>query len=100
MTGLIGPTGAYEFPSLQLDPAKIVAQERFLEGQGVSYLMGAKAVPLDIDESQIKQLDCSGFSRLVLFHALGQPTDFLFPDGRWRQKSSKLALRAQDLQKN
>lgn len=80
------PTEAYEFPSLAMEAGKIVAQEQFLESQGVKYLWDAKAVPLDVDESTITHLDCSGFSRLVIFHALGQPSDYSFPDGSVTQR--------------
>ena len=83
---IVAPTDAYPYPSLAMDPDKVVAQTQYLIDQGVTYKMGAKAEPLGVDESTIEQLDCSGFARLVVFHATKAAGEAVeMPDGSANQ---------------
>lgn len=56
----------------------------------VKYLLGAKA-PLDADTSEIKRIDCSGWSRYHIFRAMG----IKIPDG----SQAQLAWARQNLRK-
>ena len=79
------PTADYGWPSIQVDPAKLLALTESLERVPVTYRMDAKADPLSLQAGGFTELDCSGFSRWCLFHALGQPDPYDFPDGSVQQ---------------
>jgi hypothetical protein len=49
----------------------------------VGYLLGAKAPSLTCDTSEIRQIDCSGFSRYALARSSGQK--LIIPDGSQNQ---------------
>ena len=54
-----------------------------LHPQGVTYGLGDKAVPLDIDSSMIASLDCSGYVCYTCFYAAGHM--LRLPDGSANQ---------------
>lgn len=82
---ILPASDGYAWPSLALDPNKIVALTESLMGE-VVYGLGAKIHPLStMDPGDVGAVDCSGFVRWALFHALGQPEDFDFPDGSVQQ---------------
>lgn len=74
---------------LTLDPNKIVALEDSLIQAGYRYGLGAKMNPLSDQATDvpvgIRTIDCSGCSRWLVFHGLGQPEDFHMPDGSVNQ---------------
>lgn len=72
MNGLIPASDAFNWPTLNIRPEKIVAITDYLKDQGVLYLLGAKAVPIDIDLSEIKELDCSGFFDVAVYHSTAE----------------------------
>ena len=88
------PTARYEYPWLDMDPGKIVSLLKSLQSAGFRYESGpgvGKINPLsdqalDVPPSA-RTIDCSGFTRWAIYHALGQPEDFDFPDGSVNQHS-------------
>ena len=72
MNGLIPASDSFGWPTLNIRPEKIVAITAFLKNQGVLYRLGAKAVPIDIDLSEIKDLDCSGFFDVAVYHSTAE----------------------------
>jgi len=89
MKEIIPPSESYPYPSLALDPAKIAALTESLMNAGFAYGLGAKIEPLsdqaeDVPQSQ-RKVDCSGFVRWAIYHALGCPTDYDVPDGSYNE---------------
>jgi hypothetical protein len=83
-------TEDFPFPTMPVTADKIVALTESLIAVNLSYGLGAKIEPLSLQASElvangIGAVDCSGFTRWALFHALGQPADFGYPDGSVQQ---------------
>lgn len=74
---------------LPLDPNKVIALTKSMMAWGWVYGLGAKVVPLSSQAADLpvaqRKVDCSGFVRWNLFHALGQPEEFGMPDGSVNQ---------------
>ena len=83
MIEVIPSTAQYPWVQLRMSAAKIVALTESLMTSGVTYGLGAKISPLSLQAPQVKEVDCSGFVRWAIFHALAQPADFDMPDGSW-----------------
>lgn len=79
------PSDSFAFPSLAVEPAKIVELTESLTNPQVVYGLGAKVEPLSRQAPTITKVDCSGFVRWCLFHALGQPAAYTLPDGSVNQ---------------
>ena len=82
------PTASYGCRWLDLALAKLQALLQSAISAGTSYLLGGKISPLSMqadDPNWPGQVDCSGFVRWLLYHALGQPADFDVPDGSANQ---------------
>lgn len=87
---IVQPSDDFPYPSLALDPNKLLAliQSEMAVGTGYGSEPGRKIDPLSLqatDPDWPGEVDCSGEFRWLLFHALGQPDDFDVPDGSWNQ---------------
>ena len=90
MNNLIASTPEFGYPTLAISGAKIAELTQSLVDAGISYRMGAKIEPLSLQASDlvangIDAVDCSGMSRWLTFHSLGQPADFNMVDGSVEQ---------------
>jgi hypothetical protein len=82
----------FPWPTLDLDPSKLIALTHELMAAGFRYGLGAKIVPLSLqapdiygtaeDGSHVPEVDCSGFVRWAVFHACG---GLEIPDGSANQ---------------
>jgi len=81
MKGINPPTPAFNWPTVDVNPSVVVTQTELLKG--VKYKLGAKAPSLSATPDAIHAIDCSGFTRYVLYRA----TNFtlVMPDGSWGQ---------------
>ena len=89
MKCIVPPSAEFAYPTLPITAAKVAALADSLIGARLHYGLGAK-IPLhlqaqDLAAHGITACDCSAESRWLLFHALGQPADFDFPDGSVQQ---------------
>lgn len=69
---------------MKIDTELIEIMFSHMDGR-VKYELGAKAPRLDCDSSEIKKIDCSGFSRFVVARATKQRV--ILPDGSQNQLS-------------
>lgn len=61
----------------------------------ISYGMGAKAKSLDLEPSQIKSIDCSGFTRYLIYKASGGQIKMVDGSDEQRDWCKKHGLRSQ-----
>ena len=97
MNNVTAPTDAFPYPTLAIDGQKIADLTKSLEDAQISYGLGSKIEPLslqgpDLLGAGISSVDCSGFVRWAIFHALGQPEDFNFQDGSAQQHEQVQAV--------
>ena len=76
--------------TLTLDAQKVVDLSDSMVAEHLPYKLGGKIDPLslqafEVHEHGIAGVDCSGFVRWLLYHALGQPPVFGLPDGSVQQ---------------
>ena len=83
MTGILPKSDAFEWPTIDMQPEKVVALTRSLMDAGVTYELGAKASPLSLQAGEFDSIDCSGFVRWAIYHATGQGLEI--PDGSANQ---------------
>lgn len=69
------PSSAFAWPTIDLDPRKI--SEFTAKMAGASYKLGAKAPKLTAQLGGIDRIDCSGYTRIILYKAGG----VTIPDG-------------------
>lgn len=92
MSALIHKTTDFPWSQLNVKGSKIVALTVEMVAAHFAYGLGAKIVPLQLqdaaligtDESgnKVKEVDCSGFVRWVLYHATAATGEaFAIPDG-------------------
>lgn len=73
------PSSAFAWPTIDLDPSKI--SEYTAKMAGASYKLGKKAPKLTSQLGGIDLIDCSGYTRIVLYKAGG----VTIPDGSANQ---------------
>jgi len=87
MEHVLPATPEYPWPHLDLDPEHL--KELVALMAGCKYKLGAKAPSLDFQLASIKQIDCSGFVRLMIYKLtmLSDPFSkgLVIPDGSFNQ---------------
>ncbi len=90
MTHVTPPSKEFAYPTLPITGLKVTALTDSLIAEKFDYKLGGKVSPLGLQATEFRRygingLDCSGFVRWVLYHALGQPSNFDIPDGSVNQ---------------
>lgn len=83
--GLNPPTGAYRWPTVDIDVKLLLDLSRRAMQPGDQYRLGGKAPKLTADSATIRGLgiDCSGYVRWILHRATGD--ELVMPDGSVQQ---------------
>ena len=76
----------WNYPSLNIEPAKLEALTADSVAKGVKYKLGAKIDPKEFYKPGDK-VDCSGHVRYLIFHATNATGKAIeIPDGSWNQE--------------
>lgn len=83
--GIIGASGAWRWPTVDIDVDLLVELSRRTVQPGNQYRLGGKAPKLTADSATIRGLgiDCSGYVRWILHRATGD--ELVIPDGSVQQ---------------
>lgn len=73
----------FAYPTIDMDPSKVVALADHLIKANVHYKLGAKIAPL-AQMDGIDAVDCSGFVRWLIYHATNKK--LTIPDGSFYQQ--------------
>lgn len=92
MSAILPPTPTFAWPTLNVDPKKLLALLKSMTDLNYQYQLGGKVVPITAQAADVapehRAIDCSGFTRWTLWHAL-QATGFHpspdIPDGSVNQ---------------
>lgn len=82
------PTDVFPFPTIPIEPGKLIALTNSLIGVRLRYSLGCKIDPIDLQDYQlvdngIGAVDCSGFVRWAIWHATAGAV--IFEDGSVQQ---------------